>query len=935
MSNLRDITSELSGLQLLDDAELDVTWNYINNLVNSREMLLFALTKVSSIPMIDYFAETEPGSNKKVFEEFGLTLENAKEIQSLNIDLLNIQRLLQIYCTEMYTILSLCGNLIDDEIDNIVKEKSEQDIDSFMRTVEAFTQMEGGIQTGGAPIDSYKNMLKILILLLLFIPVQSTEISPEVSNELQIVGDKSNPYNPYHTMVLSAKEDTYVTELENLNYQQKSVDVSRTIVVYDDEIKVKHNTMVGKLMKLITDVDPSGKEMIKNMVNNVNKQLRFFSNDVERNCVELMKSAYDKGIFASWKTLDDLEATKEKLKKTEELVEKQNSQKLVEAGSSVAAGAAHALTGDFFSAGTYLAFAGESVLGLLSSTKSKIEAIEKAESVQPYEKISAQEKKLYEDNSYKYSKLFCHYGYNLQLGFDETNGTLNVYGGKVNYESLGNLIHTLDENLKTKIITLTADVENDETKKMELQMTISTSQRLVILGEITKKLADIIDFSFKTHIVNLQRFQVSKDTIGEVKNYFDEQLNDLELLLMKLKELFPKRREMIEEKRKYTENEMVLKRLEQQTKDFELMANAELRAHESESYSRDVESRMNATASYFKSWTRIVETYIESGGSLVETAVSGLTKQTVDTVFKIPKEVIFSGVDVSDKIFWKTIKTVPGFIALSVPLYLFAIKMGAALKMIMTFVWGGATFLCIQLGNIVSVFKLFKTPFGYVLRMVKVFVVFVGQKVGQKITQMFTRNGRAPAEVMELTEHAEATEPTEQVEYREPTEPVEYREPMQLEPMQVEEVQETAMVPRIRSIIPRARSMFNELKPTKPVFPALPAIRPTSFMSSPVTFNNPQIGYTSPPVQPLDEENEEDAADALLRLGAPEENLGIRGQAERSVTGKLGSLNLFGGKNKSTKRHNKKNKRTKRHKHNKHKKTKNRVKKHKKTISKS
>lgn len=918
MSNLRDITSELSGLQILDDAELDVTWNYINNLVNSREMLLFALTKVSSIPMIDYFSETEPGSNKKVFEEFGLTLENAKKVQSLNIDLLNIQRALQLYCTETYTILSICGNLIDDEIDNIVKEKSEQDIDSFMRTVEAFTQMGDGIQTGGAPIDTYKTMLKILILLLLFFPIQSTEISTEVSNELQIVGDKSNPYNPYHTMVLQAKEDDYVMKLENMDYQQKSVDISRTIVAYDNEIKLKYDNMIGKLMKLITDTDPSGKEMVGTMVNSVNKQLRFFSKDVERNCVELMKSAYDKGIFASWKNLDDLETTKEKFKKTQELVEKQNSQKLLEAGVSVAAGAAHVLSGDIFSAGTYLAFAGESVLGLLSSTKSKIEAIEKAESVEPYEKISAQEKKVYQDNSYKYSKLFCHYGYNLQLGFDETAGTLNVYGGKVNYESLVNLIHTLDENLKTRIITLTADVENDETKKMELQMTISTSQRLVILGEITKKLAEIVDYSFKTHIVKLQRFQVSKDTIGEVKEYFDEQLNDLEILLMKIKELFPRRRETIEEKRKYTENEMELKRLEHEVKDLELMATAELRAHESASYARDTESRVNATASYFKSWTSIVETYIESGGSLVETTVSGITKETVRSMLQVPKEIIFNSVDVTDEIFWKTIKTPLGFMAMSIPLYLFAIKAAAALKTIKTFVWGGATFLYIQIGNIVSIFKLFKTPFGYVLRYVKVFVVYVGQKVGQ-LAQKIRRYGMVPGEPMQLREHGE--------------------------PMEVDEIEEVSMIPLIRPTIPRSRSILNELKPTKPNFPAFPPPTPTTYIPSPITFNNPQIGYVSPSVQPLDEDKEEDAADALLRLGGPEENLGIRGQAERTLISKLGSIKFFGGKNKTTKRRNKKNKttkrrnkknkHTKRHKLNKHKKTKNIIKKHKKAISKS
>jgi hypothetical protein len=987
MNDLRDITANITGLEILDNAELDITWNYLNNLASSREMLLFVLAKISSIPMIDYFAETEPGSNKKVFEEFNLNLENANEIQNLNIELLKIQKRLQLYCTEMYTILSVCGKSIDDAIDNIDEEKDQEIVNTFMNTVQAFLEKNNYIQTGGTRPDIFKTILKVFMLLLLFIPVQSTEIESQASRQIQVADDTNDSYNPDNSMIISTNYADYVNELETMEYKQKSVDISKTIAVYDNTIKTKYDGAFGQLMQLFTDADPSAKEIISTTVNDINKQLKDFSTDVEKNCLDLMKQSYDKGIFASWKSLDDIETTREKMIKTQQLIEEQNSKSMTDiAGSAIA----HAVSGTYFSSVSFLLQAGESLVGLMSSTNEKVseieneieKVIEKETSLESYPKITAEQRRFYEENDYKHSKVFCSYGYYLELGLDDTNNTLDIYGSKIDYKQIVKLIQILDENLKMRMLTLAADSEGEEVSestKMELQIIISTSQRLNILKEITDKLSDIIDFSFKSNIMKLQGVKPSKDTISHVKEYFDGQLNDLNLLLMKINELFPKQREEIEEKKKHAESQMELKILEQERLDLESISEDEIRRRASARYEAETASKLNATVSIFKSWNSIIGTYINLGGTLAQTTVAGVSREATKTAFQIPKEFILNGFKETNEVFWETITTPIGFMVWSFPLFMFATTIGSTLGLIKTVVWGGSKFILIQLGRFVSVFRIFKTPFGYVLRLVKVFIIesantltntaiaakdiISNTAVAAKNRLMnkfrrtqtvdedgdmvvFDRDTGAPIRdqnemvVFDRDTGAPMTGQNEMVVFdRDTGAPLRDQNEMVVfdrdagVPLRD---QNEMIVPKNQSRIPFS-SFFNPqktyeptgLQPTKPFFPTIRS-RATIEEVKDITFNNPPIKFSSSPSEHFDQDTRADA-EALLRLRRPPQNRGNRDLED--ITSQMASARI-GGKlrNKNTRRRNKKNKHTKRYnKHNKHKKTKNRIKKHKKT----
>ena len=740
MNNLRDITPTLSGVELLDEKELDVTWNYFNLLANSRETLLFTLTKLSLMPMIDYLAPISKNSNTKVYEELELTSVQALKIQNLNIDLLNIQRVIQLYCSQMYSLSSFSSKLISDLIDAIPEETNVQDIEKFMNTLEAFKMSE--IQKGGNNIHLFQNLFKLLFLFLLVIPGSQ---SNQLTNTLELVTSKNNIYNPYNVAIISEKkENEFLEALEEIDYKQKSIDITRSITVYDKNVKDKYDSLIGTLMTYITQIEPSGKQSVLNMIDTINSDLRGFSGDVEKNCLQLMKQSYDKDIFATWKTLDDIETTRAKIEEAEKMIEEQNSQSISKIGSTTVAAAVSVATGDVFSAAAYLGQAGESLWDLLSSTKKKqteLQSITK-NNLQQSQSLSAEDKRIYENKLYTYSKYYCSFGYNLQLNFDEDKNTINVFGDKIDYIWIVNLINVLEENLKVEITTLSVDASKDKSKIIELDLLISTLQRLDILKTITNKLSDIINFSFKSHIMKAQ-INPSKNTVNEVKIYFDEQLNDLNLLLMKLNEFFPKHREKIEEERQIIEADIELKTLEQNVVDIKSNADNIIQQRAAERYAADMASNWIATESIAKSWVSIGENSIKLAGS----TLGGITRELTSAIGEIPKGVISSSLGLLNDVLFDLVTNVSGWLVISVPAFMALLYFGQILNFVKTFTWGGRKMIAIVFGGIVSIYTVIKTPFGYRFRRERVLIQMPEAIEQQQQQQQQQMNYVEPVEI--------------------------------------------------------------------------------------------------------------------------------------------------------------------------------------------
>lgn len=678
MNNLRDIANNISGVQLLDEKGFDITWNYFNLLQNSIKMLMLTLTKLYMIPMVDYMAPVSENNPRKVFEEMGLTEEQAVRVQNLNIDLLNIQKALQIYTGQSFLLSSIASKFLSDLINNIPEETNVTDIDNFIRTLQAF---DVELQRGGAIDDMFKkdlfvNLFKVLILFLLAGPtIQSSVVNAENMGVVAI-----SPVNNNAVVISNPRE--LLKTLNEAKYYETSVDVSQSIVLYDRDFKLKYDGMVGSLISYFNQIEPSGKQYISNIVENINEDLRRISSGLKTNCLQLMKQSYDKGIFASWNSLDNIEAIEEK---TQEIAEKNR----------------------WFN---------------LFSSRDKDKESKELKQLQPTTQLTLEQKKEYEGNLYYGSKLFCSFGYNFQLKLDETTDILNVVGGKVDYKSIIQLIESLDGNLNFQIKKLRDDVQNDKRNEVELNILESTQQRLNVLKEITNKLYDIIDFSFKIHIMDVE-MQSSKNTIREVKNYFDEQLKELNSLLEQLNQLFPKQRERMEQEREIQQAKIVLETYEQQTLDIQTNAEIILREQSSERDTINAASKWNATEAQLKSYIRISEGFINVFGEGGKIISGGLTRAFADVIAQVPNELVKSTLSFLDGSLKNLLLSASGWILLSVPMLMLYLKFGQALNIVRTFTWRGGKYICISVGYFVWIFQVITTPIGIGLRRLKAFII--------------------------------------------------------------------------------------------------------------------------------------------------------------------------------------------------------------------
>lgn len=672
------------------------------------------------IPMIDYLSPLPEDTSRMVYQELGLRSEQADKLQNINNSLLNIQRFIQLYCSQMHLFTSISSKTIKDLIDSI-EESNSDDINYLMNIIKGITEEKmkqtGGV--GGNNIKFFMMLFKILFLILLMSP-GTTATGDNTFNNLELISTQDNAYNPYNMAIISENNNkVFTNNLITAVNQQNQIDISKTIRVYDENFKQKYDGLFGSLLAHINAVEPTAQQGIINIVNDINGNLMRFSENVTNNCKDLMKVSYDKGIFSTWKTFDDIETTKRKIDIVEKMIQDKNSESISKAGATTVAAMASATTGDFASTAWYLGQAGESLWNLISSSKKKQEELELVMQEQPSQLLTTEEKKRLENNLYKYSKLYCTFGYNLQLAFD--GNSINVVGGKLDYNWIVNLINVLEENLKTEITNLSSESNNDVSKLIELKLLVSTSQKLDILKAITNKLSDVVNFSVYSHIMNLQ-IQPSLNTIDQIKSFFDGQLVELNDLLNKLNTFFPKQKEELGREKELIEAEMEIKKMEQTILDIKQNTTNIIEQRQAERYSNELNNAWTVTETYFKGWLNISNNAIKLTGESVKTTLGGLTREISDVVTVIPKEIINSNLQFLNSILLQLFMNPSGWLIMSVPLFMFSIYFGNLTGLIRTFTWGGRKILTITFGGFVFVYALTQRTAGYIFKLVKVFV---------------------------------------------------------------------------------------------------------------------------------------------------------------------------------------------------------------------
>jgi hypothetical protein len=717
MSNnfFSNFVKQLKGNSDTLHLDLDITWDIPNLLLNSNELLLIMLTKLSMIPFIDDYT--------KISNDLGLSVEQAKTIQESNIILLQLQKAIKQYCIQQFVL----GSIMKSEMDNVIMTSPEisdvKSIDELFDYIENYKNN----QSGGNP---YSNLSIIGILMILTIlsltSLGNIDESKDIS-DMQLVVNKNNLINPYNSQMvnISLEDFSEVISEKPLIKSRKETSLNKMVVKYDQKIESKKNELINGFLSKFTTTQ-SGIEVLQGLIDNFNKQSLGFSQGVENACWELMDKANENGVFSHYMDFDSIDKTKQKIENIEELVKDHNlniKDQVVGStvGTVVSAVSTAIITGDPTSAlseaAPYIASLGSSLWDSLTNTKKITEETKKLLEVEEKTNVSTQltiqQKMDLENKIYHFSKFYCSNGYNLQLDLQGTN--IQVIGDKIEYDFILNVIALLESNLDLKITNASLD---KDVNKLVINILISLQQRLEILKAITNKLFEIINFSLQTHITRIERV-ATPDSLSMLDKYFDDQLKELNNMLTNLNKEFPKKEQQLMQEASLFMAEKKIKEFEDDLKLQQTEAEAESQQRQNAIVQRVAEMKAEDVSASWKATKTISRSYIDlalNGTSFIGEGLGDFTKMIGDSALKVPLGAAKSFLDFINNFLWLLITNPSGWLILGSGLIFLSFWFGGIMGFINIFKYGGSIFVTFTYGGFMFIYKLIKTPFGYIYR---------------------------------------------------------------------------------------------------------------------------------------------------------------------------------------------------------------------------
>ena len=697
---------------------IDPLWNVPNQIVNSMETLLIILTKTSSISVIPDYSES------KVYTELGITSDQAKLIQESNQMLLQLQIYIEKYCVQQYTLFAY----IKKTMDEIVSQIPETDMSYLVDFITNYNSDPNKPQMGGKkPIDILIPLvLKLVFLLLVILPYglgetanEKQSITTTAKSSLKLISsDKSEQYQKG---IISFPEEQFVKDLfQKPEITSGEVNLNNMVVQYDAKVKEELSTFIGSIISFVKG-STNGQEVLKEIVQSFNTETRNFSRSVEASCFDLMNMARDKEVFKDWRDMDSLKETSDKIQQITVAVENQNANikfdmydKTV---GAIITGVAAPLTGDFATPAAFVADLGGDLWNYIKSTKIAIKENKAIVAEKPVSSqvalLSETEKKLLEAKIFTFSKLYCSFGYNLQLELQGTNVT--VIGDKIEYLWMIELIDTLKSNLKFQI-TQASLLEGDE-KSKQLTITIleSLNQRLGVLKAITDSLYNIVNFSFKIEMLKLSNSQFpSPNNMEEFKSFLNAQLDGLNEMLVSLNQQFPKRASELALQKKQIEEEIELKSFEEDIYDMIQNATSIARQRASDRRAKELGDWWSSTQTIGNSWVYLGLNATDFGRESFGQAIESIGAFAGEA----PLALVRSVLKFVNKVLYELLTSPSGWIILIGGLFTLTFMFGGITGTIKIFKKGGELFLTISWGGILFVYKLISTPFGYIYRQI-------------------------------------------------------------------------------------------------------------------------------------------------------------------------------------------------------------------------
>jgi hypothetical protein len=690
MNNQSEIDKLLGILKKTGNAvhlkKMDMTWDLNNQLVNSIEMLNILLTKTSCLPLVPDFRD------QRVKTTLNINDTQAETIQGFNKQLLYISGVVHKYIIENYVVLSVSKKMMDDTIDQLPQSDMSYLL-NFLKNYENNNKMGGEQKGGQLPVGFLKSFLFIFILLLISSTSQMEENNLEIiDNEMYSKGLKL--YSP----------EEFTNKILQLPVVSSGpINMNNMLVKYDDKVKQELETTYGQFVAIFRQMDNSTVKL-QNFIKEFNTQSRNFSQGVERNCLDLMKKCKEKNVFKEWKNVDTLDETKEKINELNKKVEEQNEQNEGMVGKAF--GATIGLvtlpfTGDYMTPVSYITGLGDDIYEKFKNTndinKEKRKILSEQKSTAEEMKLSQFDQIEFEQKIYQFSKVYCSLGYNLQIVANDTS--ISIQGDNVPYLFMINLITTLDKNLNNQIDQLSI-TQNDENQKI-LQALVSLRERLSVLKSITESLDSVINITSKMKLLKLERY-ANEESLNDFESFFNNQLLELQKMLNDLNKQFPLRAQKLEEEAKIAEQKAELNALEADIEDFKANSSAILRQRSAERSARE-------NTDWFKSIKTVAESWTDIGFDL--------SSFVGEKVGEVPLALIREVLKFLNKVLYELLINPSGIVIMFVGLFTITFMLGGIMGTIRIFKKGGQLCVTLMYGGICFVYKLVKTPFGYLWKL--------------------------------------------------------------------------------------------------------------------------------------------------------------------------------------------------------------------------
>jgi len=640
--------------------------NYFNNNITDTLCMMFlSLTKISYLP----FMKSNELANQ--------------QLSKLNTDLINIQNMLLTYWQQEFVILQMTKTIIDDEINSVIKNV-DCDLNDLknvdLKNVECITNklIEETKQTGGTLSPKLIKVILFLYFLVIISSITSNAESNITSNAESNITSKSNPQDSTSDIVIFNPKTSTQINIKNIIEQDKNFYVQLTNII---------NIVAG------------GNDLsLPTIINEFNEKVYEISKEVETNCLELVNIAKNKKVFENWKELKDIQASVDDLQHIEGMIHANdlyNKKEFMENTKNFVASAVSApITQDVVSPLKYFMSAVGNMQDLLLNTKPN-DVNEKQNEVSVISD-SVADNFIKEKNLIYGSQVYCLNGFKMSLIIDGSN--LKLDGSSISYQNILVFINTLNINLNTQMDELNID----ESTRRILE---SLKQRLKILEAITEYLNLFISHSGNNDISHINKFANSK-TRNKLNNYLDKFTTDFKDLSEKLKTMYPKDKEKLDELKTYLKEEtehlndekMIYNENQQLLNEIDNQKQQE-RADKTERVVKQINSVLNNSKKLVLSGITGV---LGFGMGVGTGTLNYVVEQSIEEGVYLQYAIL--GFLMKSPLFWSTLVTIG--LAIS-------IKIAGLEGTLRGLSNGGKSIIMITSGSFIFIYELIQTPFGY------------------------------------------------------------------------------------------------------------------------------------------------------------------------------------------------------------------------------